>query len=351
MDNAGGGLRGDRAELTKELTELLSDEYGFTKSAKYIDLEGSSSLNLYVESNQIRYIVRIYRPYVTANRLDDIIRIRKKLNESGVPFSKTYQNIKGQNYTEWNGRLVEVEYFVENDGIMDTLEKLQSALPIFGRMTSVLSGIENISADSKNPLFANHIHFERIAEMTEKGCARILAWNPTEHEREIAYMSIMLGEKVMRAGEKIFAGLPRQLAHGDFWDNNVLFNGDRIVLVTDLDFMGERRRIEDIALTLYFIHISQGYCASEAMSSERAVELKQLLDLYESGLDNRLTEIEKTALPMTMALQALWGIGGWVALLDDENAARNHALGMMWELERCSYIMDNLSEWQNIFNG
>jgi hypothetical protein len=36
-------------------------------------------------------------------------------------------------------------------------------------------------------------------------------------------------------------------------------------------------------------------------------------------------------------------------LLDDENAARNHASGMIWELERCKYIMDNLNEWQAIF--
>jgi hypothetical protein len=37
-------------------------------------------------------------------------------------------------------------------------------------------------------------------------------------------------------------------------------------------------------------------------------------------------------------------------LLDDERAARNHASGMMWELERCSYIMGNLNEWQDIFS-
>ena len=34
--------------------------------------------------------------------------------------------------------------------------------------------------------------------------------------------------------------LPRQLVHGDFWNNNVWFQGDDIVLILDLDFMGER---------------------------------------------------------------------------------------------------------------
>ena len=347
--NAGGGLRGSRAELTKELRELLSDEYGFAKSAEYSDLNGSSSLNLYIDANQFQYVVRVYRPYVTSKRLDDIIFIRKKLNEYNIPFSKTFQSIRNQDYITWNDRLVEVEYFVKNNGIMDTVEKLEYALPLLGKMTSILGGIENASTDRRKPHFANYIDFEQITEMTEKGCNRILSWNPTEYEREIIYKSKILSEKITNAGSKTFPNLPKQLSHGDFWDNNVLFNDNKIVLITDLDFMGERRRIEDIALTLYFSHISEGFCKSEDMSSERAVELKELLNIYENGLDVRLTETEKAALPTAIALQALWGIGGWVVLLDDENAARNYVSSMIWELERCNYIMDNLSKCQNIF--
>jgi len=349
LDNACGGLRGNRAEHTNELANLLNAEYGFAKSAKYIDLEGSSSLNLYVESNQTRYVVRVYRPYVTSNRLDDIICIRKKLNENDIPCSKTHQNIKNQNYIIWNDRLVEIEYFIKNDGVMDTLEKLQSALPLFGKMTSVLGDIENISTDSENPHFANQIHFEQITKMIEKGCARILSWNPTDSELEIVDISKKLEEMVTQAGGKIFSKLPQQLAHGDFWDNNVLFNGNKIALIVDFDFMGKRRRIEDIALTLYYSHISDNLCKSDTMSTERAFELKQLLNLYESGLNTRLTETERIALPIAIALQALWGIGGWVVKLDDENTARNHVSGMAWELEQCKYIMDNLDEWQEIF--
>lgn len=47
--------------------------------------------------------------------------------------------------------------------------------------------------------------------------------------------------------------LPRQLVHGDFWDNNVRFRDLDIVAVLDLDFMEERPRIDDLALTLYYV--------------------------------------------------------------------------------------------------
>jgi Ser/Thr protein kinase RdoA (MazF antagonist) len=33
--------------------------------------------------------------------------------------------------------------------------------------------------------------------------------------------------------------------HGDFWDDNVYFHGEELVAVTDLDFMGNRPRVDD----------------------------------------------------------------------------------------------------------
>ena len=327
----------------------MNKEYGFGESAKYTDIGGSSSLNLLVCAADKQYVARVYRPYVTAARFYDIFMIREKLIKSGLPCSISYKNLNGQDYVMWNGRIVEVEHFVIHDAIMDTMDRFKIALPYFGKTTSVLGEIDNISFDGKNPLFSNHIHFEKIAEMTEKGCNRILNWNPTESEVEIVNTSKILAEQVLQAGESLISKLPRQMAHGDFWDNNILFYHNQLSLIVDFDFMGERIRVEDIALTLYFAHISQNFCTSEYPSRERAVELKKLLNLYESGLDVKLSEAEKIAVPMFIAVQAFWGIGGWVVLLDDEKAARNHAAGMMWELERCKYIMDNLDKWQDIF--
>jgi hypothetical protein len=38
-----------------------------------------------------------------------------------------------------------------------------------------------------------------------------------------------------------------------------------------------------------------------------------------------LTAAEREALPWRIARQRLWGIGGWVAQLDDQDTARAHA--------------------------
>jgi Ser/Thr protein kinase RdoA (MazF antagonist) len=60
-----------------------------------------------------------------------------------------------------------------------------------------------------------------------------------------------LAELVTQAETRLVSRLPRQLVHGDFWDNNVLFRGGRVVLLADFDFLGERARIDDLALTLH----------------------------------------------------------------------------------------------------
>lgn len=354
-DNADNGLRGNRAKLTGELIEKLNDEYNFGKNAEYTDLGGSSCLNLCVDTDEKRYVVRVYRPYVRPDRLNDIIHVKTILNKNGIPCSKTLNTKDHKNWVLWNDRLIEAEYFVAYDSIMDSEEKIKGTLPLFGKMTSVMNRISNISADGLNPPFANHIHINEANRMTKKACGRILSWNTTEYERKLAHESEKLAEMVTQEGQKLFEDLPEQLSHGDFWDNNILYNEDKVVLIADFDFMGERKRIEDIALTLYFYNYFSAHNPgsrsrkSEAMSTERAAELKELINLYETGLDEPLTGTERISLPIALALQPLWSIGGWVSRLDDENAARQHASDMLWNVKWGIFIMENLEEWQDIF--
>jgi Ser/Thr protein kinase RdoA (MazF antagonist) len=63
----------------------------------------------------------------------------------------------------------------------------------------------------------------------------------------------------------LVARLPHQLVHGDFWDNNVGFLGGRPVLVADFDFMGERARIDDLALTLWYARCDLGVATAPAV--------------------------------------------------------------------------------------
>ncbi len=276
----------------------------------------------------------MYRHHVTARRLDDIQVVRQALIAGGVPCSQLLTTRDGRRWTAVGDLLVEVEHFVEHDAEMDSTERLAAGLPLLGQIHTVLRGV-TVGAEGRTPQFANHIEADDIVDRTRDGTRRIRSWGPTPEEVQLADRADELARLLAAAEQRRHPALGRQLVHGDFWDNNVLFHEGRVVLVTDFDFMGERARIDDLALTLYF--------ASLAFGSDH---LADLVDAYEHGLDRPLAREERDALPLALARQPLWSVGGWIANLDDETAARRHAAGMNAAVDWARAIVDDLERWQ-----
>lgn len=344
-DNAGGGLRGLRATPSPELFAALHDCYKIDIGNDVVDLGGSSSLNLLVANDNRRYVLRVYRPYVTEARLGDIHLVRRKLVTRGVPCPEVVATRDGQPWMVLDGRLVEVEHYVERDADMNSWERLETGLPILGRIHTILRDVE-VGLDARRPLFANHIESHDALNGTRRGTRRIRSWASSPADLDLADAAEKLARLVAAAENDLVSLLPRQLVHGDFWDNNVLFRDGRVVLVTDFDFMGERARIDDLALTLYFTCLQDPQTAA---SDAQLGRLPRLVDAYDSGLAIPLSRVERAALPLAMARQPLWSIGGWVARLDDEQSARQHAAGTVSEVNWALGMLGELDKWQLAF--
>ena len=82
--------------------------------------------------------------------------------------------------------------------------------------------------------------------------------------------------------------------------------------------MGERPRIDNLALTLYFTCLK---FLEHPLSDDYLQRVSSLVTAYDSGLDHPLTSEERAALPLAIIRQPLWSVGGWVALLDEETSA------------------------------
>jgi Ser/Thr protein kinase RdoA (MazF antagonist) len=343
MDNAGGGVRGLRARPSAELFQAVRHSYGINGLENSIDLGGSSSLNLLVTDDLSRYVVRVYRPYVTEARLADVQLARQELNASGVPSSEVLSTQEGQQWTVFNGRLVEVERYVESDAKMDSWEHLMVGLPLLGRVHTILRGVQ-FGPEGRNPLFANYIEPQNALGMILQGTQRIRGWNPSSDNLRLADAAEELAHLISASERELVSMLPRQMVHGDYWHNNVFFLNGRVALVADFDYMGERVRIDDLALTLYYFD-----CSDESVLEKRLGRLRSLIDAYDEGLDERLSTAERLALPLAIARQPLWSIGGWIALLDDEEAAQRHAAAMLGEVEWALRIVRELDRWQAAF--
>lgn len=89
--------------------------------------------------------------------------------------------------------------------------------------------------------------------------------------------------------------------HGDFWDNNVLFDGDRVVAILDLDLVEERPRIDDLALVLYYAYPP----AAPPETGGAQAPLAALVRAYSEATEPPLTSAERSGLPFAIARTCL----------------------------------------------
>ena len=345
MDDADGGLRGLRARPGPGLRRELHDHWGLAWDAEAVDLGGSSSLNLLVGDAARRYVVRVHRPHVTPERLGAIHQARRALLAGGVLCAPPVPTRHGQAWVTFAGRLVEAEGYVDHDAVMDSWPRLEIGMALLAQTHNLLRHVQ-VGQEGRRPRFANHLASADVAAAVRRGIERIRGWDPVPAERRLAAVAEELAELVTQAEDGLVARLPRQLVHGDFWDGNVGFRRGRPVLLADFDFMGERARIDDLALTLWCAHAD---LSPQGDPVEELARLGRLVAGYDAGLDLPLSAADRAALPLAMVRQPLSSIGGWVARLDDQAAERRHAASVGPELVAARQLMAQLGRWQDAF--
>lgn len=342
-DNADGGARGLRGVVTDELGRAVADAYGITVGDGIRDLGGSSNLNVRVDDGDGSFVVRVYRQHVGPERLAAIQAVRRRLDQMEIPCNRTLPTLMGDSWISVAGCLVELEQFVEHDADMNTWERLRTAMPTLARMHTALRDVE-LGEAGRAPRFANYLSSADSISLTAVGTARMRSWaDVTLVELATADDADELARLVWEAERELVQRLPAQLVHGDFWDNNVFFRGDHLVFVTDFDYMGARPRTDDLALTLYFAALER---METPASDEQLSRLASLVDAYNEAAEAPLSETERAALPLAIARQPLWSIGGWVASLDSDESARLHAAGAAAEVAWALNVVGEAERWR-----
>lgn len=341
-DNAGDGMRGRRPKVSSEMTAFFRSKYRIPLSAQFLDLGGSEQLNLAatVDGKPIM-VLRAYRSSMSQARLSDLQALRLRMTGE-LPIPQIIPALGGVGYVRYHDILLEAETFIPHNGRMNTLPALQKGLPALGRIHSLAKGFR-FAQEEERP-FVNHVSHSDALPGTLAACRRMESWDaPTEEEQRLMRLSLSLAERLA----PLEAELPQQAAHGDFWDNNVLFHDGKLAGILDFGFATERPRIDDLALTLYFADVQ--FLRFDPLPGDRASRIANLAARYNGALDDPLSTQELAGLPLAMARQPLWGMAVWVAQLDSVAAARRHAEGLLWDVEWAHALLDDLPRWQNAF--
>jgi homoserine kinase type II len=334
-----------RASVSSELLLVVQTRYGLQWDGEPVDLGGSNNLNVHLPRRDSGWVARIYAPWTTAARLRAIQDARSTLVSAGLPFASTVAALDGASFITVDDRVVEVERYVPGES-MDLGARLRHGLRLLGRIHTVLAGIDPSPAAKVAP-FPNHVEASDALAWTRAGTAVIRADHPTTDDLHAADFADQLAIALADDGRLVEDHLPRQLVHGDFWDNNVLFRDDNIVLVLDLDFMGERPRIDDLALTLYYANSTLGASYDDPL---RVSLLCDLVDAYDAGLTRRLSATERAALPCALARTVLSFVG-MLASIDDITARQRLVRDITPDLEWSLDLVRDVDDWRAAFTS
>lgn len=175
MDDAGGGRRGLKPALTREVLAAVDATWGCDLGAA-VELGGSTGLNLLGDLDGRRVVVRLHRAHVTAARVEALQLARTAVASAGLPTALPINGRLGERYIRvGEPRLVievEVEEFIASNSKMDSVDRIRRAMPLLGRLHDALKSTElpEAAADVE---FANYLSATEAATKTTAGVRRI----------------------------------------------------------------------------------------------------------------------------------------------------------------------------------
>ncbi|HEX4212478.1 MAG TPA: phosphotransferase [Candidatus Dormibacteraeota bacterium] len=292
---------GTRAAPSPELIELVRGRYGIIRLRALRDLGGEYNLNLLVDADRERLVVRVYHPWVPAARVAAIQEVRERLRAGSWPIAPLRVTARGERLVMQEDRVVEVEGFVRATTCMNTWPRFRVGFRLLGELHRALGSME-VPPGAERPPWANHLAVDEIRQVAGPAIATIRGAGVTPEQSRSLEAAERLVEALVDAHREDGAELPVQLVHGDFWHNNVLFHRERVVLIGDFDFIGVRPRIDDLALALFFLNDSRG---RDDLSSRRLRRLVEMVDLYDQAADPPLSADERHLLPFAIARSPL----------------------------------------------
>ena len=310
----------DPVDLEALVVEAVERDFALPSCAIAQRFGGNNKANLRLTiAGRADVVARVYPPTTSLARVRAIQHARIALSDAGLPYVRPLPTPSGDTLTTLPGdRALELEEFRPGED-MNSLEEIVLAMPLLGRTHSVLARHPSSYAGRYAPT-ANHVAGYAIRSLATQLVARSAGWS--DDLAHLARRTQELAEAVAAAEAPLAPG-HEQLVHGDFWNNNVLFVDGRVSVVLDLDFMGFRPRTDDLALTLY-------YTRSDYLGlfdhSERLRWIARIVNAYDSGLDEPLTDEERHALPFALARTILYGMR-YIAASSDEVAVQKRVRG------------------------
>ena len=311
---------GPRAISSPRLIATARSAWGLGPVTGTSDLGGSYNLNLRLQTSGDSVVLRVYRPWVSADRLSATQAIRVALRDLRLPVVAPLPTSSGEMTVMVAGRLAEVEPWLPDDGGTDDRERLLAAAGLLGRLHARLRVIQPAVPIVPAPV-SNDLSPRVFDDWLARTARAVAAAPRTDRTREARWacraartVALAMRRIPRRSGN-------RQLIHGDYGHENVRFTGSVATAIVDFDFLHEGDRIIDLADLAFSFHWMGEFGQLDLPPADRDWDIVlDLIHRHDEFSDQPLTAEEIDALPLAMAAVPLhWIAASW--LLEDPVAA------------------------------
>lgn len=299
---------GPRATFTDELHFYLERTYDIGSITATNDLGGAYNLNVLLTSARGHFVVRIYRPWVTPPRLEEVQRLKRYLHAQHLPVVLPLAALSSRAVTSYEGRVLELEPFVPNDGAAESWERYKKAFALLGRLHSALTEWP-AAATLPAPNVENYGTPETLLVWTEATRKRVQEISGPNALKAVALCeeSFVILEELQHWWSMNAHHMAQGLIHGDFGVGNLLWHDNKVVAICDFDFAARHERVFDLAYALFWMFERLEPTQEYARRSWHRIP--ELLAHYDAVSTFPLTLEERLALPFEMARVPLY----WVA--------------------------------------
>jgi homoserine kinase type II len=316
-----------RAVASAELIDRVTEAYELDWTGESTDVGGAINLNLALSDRDgPAYVLRVYAaPWTSVKRVRFIQTLRSHLRESGLPFPATLVTKRGQGVVEVAGLVAEIECYVDGTK-WDARRQLGPGLALLGRVHAEMARATSLG--DQPPGWWNHVEAEQALDWAERAADVVRSWEDVSSVELALPADFVRLAEVVRPLEAEFAGTERrQLVHGDFWEQTVLFDADgHATAVLDLDFCGSCPRLDDLAYTLSG---TGSLLDSPTVDVAHWESIQPAVDAYSDAVTPPLSSEERRALPLAIARGVLC-----VARQVVEGAALGEAAGFTLSFQR-----------------
>lgn len=173
--------------------------------------------------------------------------LMRHLQRTGFPAPALVPNVQGQSLTVMDGDCYELQHYIEGDPFDPSWpEHLAAAAVTLGRYHTLVEGFVPLALSSGGDLFHPTTARTNLTRLAR-------AWDSVLAE-PLDSLILTVEQQIKGLGERFAAQepLPRLVIHGDYYAENLLFNGDRICGVVDYDRACWQPRVVEMAEALIY---------------------------------------------------------------------------------------------------